>query len=209
MTKEQLIQAMALFGFQETLDYTIDQDYASIAMVAPEAQRPSEEQLQAALDTENARLAAEAAAEAEAQRKAAVQSRLLALPDLAELLSLYLEQNKEQVEEDDSFNPAGFSDVDRLESSFGWNFENLAKPTIDQLEALIATKTSRDQDKAWEQLREERNKKLSACDWTQLVNSPLDSTGKTNWASYRQTLRDLPENTQDPSNPSWPQEPGA
>lgn len=61
----------------------------------------------------------------------------------------------------------------------------------------------------WNALRAQRNSKLSACDWTQLSDSPLDATMKANWATYRQALRDLPENTVDPTSPSWPAEPQA
>ena len=30
---------------------------------------------------------------------------------------------------------------------------------------------------------------------------------KTPWATYRQALRDLPANTSDPANPTWPTKP--
>ena len=53
-------------------------------------------------------------------------------------------------------------------------------------------------------LRAERDAKLTASDWTQLSDAPVD---KAAWVTYRQALRDLPANTPDPSNPSWPQEP--
>jgi hypothetical protein len=59
----------------------------------------------------------------------------------------------------------------------------------------------------WSVLRAERNFKLTACDYTQLVDSPLDAPTKAEWATYRQDLRDLPENTVDPTNPTWPTEP--
>jgi len=41
-------------------------------------------------------------------------------------------------------------------------------------------------------LRIHRNKKLQFCDWTQGVDSPLTEAKKTEWATYRQALRDLP-----------------
>jgi hypothetical protein len=56
-------------------------------------------------------------------------------------------------------------------------------------------------------LRAERNTRLSACDWTQLPDSPLSVEDKALWATYRQNLRDLPENTLDPLNPEWPEQP--
>ena len=57
-------------------------------------------------------------------------------------------------------------------------------------------------------LRSSRNAKLRECDWTQLPDSPLSSEQKTEWINYRQELRDLPANTEDPKTPNWPTEPG-
>lgn len=51
------------------------------------------------------------------------------------------------------------------------------------------------------QLRKMRNDLLSACDWTQVPDAPVDRAA---WAAYRQALRDLPANTIDPRNPAWP-----
>ena len=56
-------------------------------------------------------------------------------------------------------------------------------------------------------IRSERNRLLTACDWTQLPNSPLSETKKQEWDTYRQALRDLPANTADPENPVWPEAP--
>ena len=44
-------------------------------------------------------------------------------------------------------------------------------------------------------LRLERNKRLTESDWTQANDSPLSSDKKTEWATYRQALRDLPAST--------------
>jgi len=54
---------------------------------------------------------------------------------------------------------------------------------------------------AWRELRLRRSKLLSACDWTQVPDAPVDQAA---WAAYRQQLRDLPANTVDPVNPDWP-----
>lgn len=59
----------------------------------------------------------------------------------------------------------------------------------------------------WATLRSQRNSLLSSSDWTQLADSPMSPTKKTAWATYRQSLRDLPANTTDPSNPTWPTAP--
>lgn len=57
----------------------------------------------------------------------------------------------------------------------------------------------------WAAVRAERNTKLSACDWTQLPDAPVDSA---TWAVYRQALRDITTQS-DPFNIVWPQEPSA
>ena len=60
---------------------------------------------------------------------------------------------------------------------------------------------------SWDRLRRERNALLVSSDWTQAADSPLTDEAKTEWATYRETLRNLPANTPDPSNPTWPDEP--
>jgi hypothetical protein len=56
----------------------------------------------------------------------------------------------------------------------------------------------------WERLRILRDRLLSESDWTQLPDAPVDSAA---WADYRQALRDLPENTDDPRQADWPEPP--
>lgn len=55
--------------------------------------------------------------------------------------------------------------------------------------------------------RQKRDNLLSQSDWTQFNDSPLTDTKKQEWATYRQALRDLPANTTDPRNPTWPTKP--
>jgi hypothetical protein len=54
-------------------------------------------------------------------------------------------------------------------------------------------------------IREDRDALLVSSDWTQVADAPGDTAA---WATYRQTLRDLPANTADPANPTWPTPPG-
>ncbi len=56
---------------------------------------------------------------------------------------------------------------------------------------------------AWEQMRGKRNQLLANSDWRGMS----DLTMSDAWKSYRQALRDLPANTADPANPTWPEEP--
>lgn len=56
-------------------------------------------------------------------------------------------------------------------------------------------------------LREERNRLLTLCDWTQLPDVKISEENLIEWKVYRQKLRDLPKTTLNPKNPEWPQPP--
>jgi len=68
--------------------------------------------------------------------------------------------------------------------------DNLAVPPADHTsteippEARIAG--------AWQRIREARAKLLVESDWTQTRDCPLDESKIREWATYRQTLRDMP-----------------
>lgn len=72
-------------------------------------------------------------------------------------------------------------------------------------EQEAAYKAQKDAEQA-KSLRQQRNTKLSDCDWTQLGDSPVD---KAAWATYRQELRDLTKQSGFPWNVTWPTAPGA
>ena len=56
--------------------------------------------------------------------------------------------------------------------------------------------------------RIQRNNLLSKSDWTQVPDSPLSESIKTQWQTYRQQLRDMPQaDGFDPLNPTWPTSP--
>ena len=57
-------------------------------------------------------------------------------------------------------------------------------------EAVIRT------DNVLEILRANRDSLLTESDWTQMPDSPLTDAKKTEWATYRQALRDLPTNNE-------------
>jgi|TARA_R110000824_G_scaffold219243_1_gene406086 N-acetyl-beta-hexosaminidase len=76
-------------------------------------------------------------------------------------------------------------------------------PAVDMTDA---DKTKRTND-AIAVLRETRNKLLVSCDWTQAADSPLTDEVIATWATYRQALRDLPANTSDPLDVTWPDAP--
>jgi hypothetical protein len=53
-------------------------------------------------------------------------------------------------------------------------------------------------------VRQQRDAKLAECDWTQLADAPVD---KAVWATYRQTLRDVPTQEGFPWTITWPDAP--
>jgi len=57
---------------------------------------------------------------------------------------------------------------------------------------------------AWDDLRARRGSLLAKSDWTQVPDAPVEQAA---WATYRQELRDLPANTDDPREVVWPQQP--
>jgi len=73
---------------------------------------------------------------------------------------------------------------------------------VDQTASEIATKRTED---AWRELKLIRAMELKDSDWRVGEDSPV--TNKEEWKTYRQALRDLPANTTDPTNVTWPTKP--
>ena len=92
---------------------------------------------------------------------------------------------------EDEFKKA-FSVVDKTESEWGLTWSDVKT----KCDAKIAAQPLAD-------LRGMRNDKLAETDW--MANS--DVTMSDEWKTYRQALRDLPANTSDPENPTWPTKP--
>ena len=80
--------------------------------------------------------------------------------------------------------------------------------SIVQVADLSAEEIQAAKDSAMSQLRATRNQLLKECDWTQIADCTIPK--KTEWATYRQTLRDFPSTVSDarstitwPHNPDW------
>jgi hypothetical protein len=65
-----------------------------------------------------------------------------------------------------------------------------------QVESLTAEEIQTAKDSAMANIRATRNQLLNACDWTQAVDCTIAK--KTEWATYRQALRDLPSGITEP-----------
>jgi hypothetical protein len=62
-------------------------------------------------------------------------------------------------------------------------------------------------EKDWEEVRTTRNVLLTSSDWTVSNDTPLSDEDKAKWVTYRKSLRDLPSNTADPLDVTWPESP--
>ena len=70
-------------------------------------------------------------------------------------------------------------------------------------EQEAAYKARKDADQA-KLVRDDRNKRLTETDWTQVADAPVD---KAAWATYRQALRDVPSQAGFPWDVQWPTQP--
>ncbi len=53
-------------------------------------------------------------------------------------------------------------------------------------------------------IRADRDKRLAETDWTQVADAPVDASA---WATYRQSLRDVPSQNGFPHEVTWPEKP--
>jgi len=77
------------------------------------------------------------------------------------------------------------------------NEVKLDQSLVDVAAAEVAT------EYAWSELRTKRTQLLIDTDYLALSDATLNADMRT----YRQELRDLPANTSDPANPTWPVKP--
>lgn len=72
------------------------------------------------------------------------------------------------------------------------------KPTFDKdLHPLVK----------WIGIRQARNADLAACDYAVMPDYPLSDAERAAVAAYRQALRDIPDQGNDPDAVEWPEKP--
>jgi|GEM_PF-1196292 len=62
-------------------------------------------------------------------------------------------------------------------------------------------------DRASANVRSQRDTLLDECDWTQVADAPLTTEEVAEWTTYRQALRDIPQQVGFPETVDWPVEP--
>jgi|TARA_R100001086_G_C11834021_1_gene257373 hypothetical protein len=77
-----------------------------------------------------------------------------------------------------------------------------AQPTIDSFD-IPAEETAWQ----WYEVRTQRDQLLTISDWTQGNDTPLDTSEVTAWSTYRETLRNIPQDQSDPYAIVWPTPP--
>lgn len=99
------------------------------------------------------------------------------------------------VDENDVILNVAVFDTDEMATSFGYvpatDDDNIPLPEI-----------------TWDEIREKRNTLLAESDWTILPDSPKTDEEKTEWMTYRQTLRDVTTDFATPDSVEWPLLPG-
>ena len=99
-----------------------------------------------------------------------------------------------------------YSNVVTIDDAAGAFDANGAQVALDQslVDAAAAELVT---ENAWSDLRTKRDQLLASTDWEIVKHKELGTNIPTALKTYRQELRDLPANTSDPANPSWPVKP--
>ena len=82
--------------------------------------------------------------------------------------------------------------------------QSAGKVIVGDSEGLPQSVTPATPALTWDAVRSKRNALLSASDWTQLADAPVN---KDAWASYREVLRDITETFATPDAVVWPPKP--
>jgi hypothetical protein len=70
--------------------------------------------------------------------------------------------------------------------------------------SLVKINPVKAQAKQGQEVRDKRDRLLAASDWTQVADAPVNNVA---WATYRQSLRDVPEQEGFPEDVVWPTKP--
>jgi len=90
----------------------------------------------------------------------------------------------------------GWPDVSKGEGNIGDSYDGVSfsKPPVPVAELAA-------------DIRAKRDALIAESDWTQLADSPFTAAQKAVWASYREALRNIPQQAGFPSTITWPTQP--
>lgn len=103
----------------------------------------------------------------------------------------------------------GTEDEPKIEQVFsavtlGWSKAN---EEIARREAYNGEVTVEDIPMTEDEARAQRDKLLADTDWTQVLDAPIDAETREAYRTYRQALRDIPEQDGFPETITWPELP--
>jgi len=106
-------------------------------------------------------------------------------------------------------NALGWIQADYSDDSTGSACLEPGDPLYERAQAgefgSIAPYVAPDPDEmAAQEARQTRDRLLASSDWTQVADAPVDAAA---WATYRQALRDVPQQEGFPENITWPEAP--
>jgi len=88
-----------------------------------------------------------------------------------------------------------------------WNVLKLgAQPTLASIDSQISDSEIESYWR-WKIIRAERDKLLRESDYLILADAPVDETQKQEWTTYRQVLRDIPQDYDSPDEVVYPDKP--
>jgi len=88
-----------------------------------------------------------------------------------------------------------------------WNVLKLgAQPTLASIDSQISDSEIESYWR-WKIIRAERDKLLRESDYLILADAPVDETQKQEWTTYRQSLRDIPQDYDSPDEVVYPDKP--
>jgi hypothetical protein len=99
----------------------------------------------------------------------------------------------------------GWSDAsNKIYSNLVIHDDQYDMPSQASLEAELA---SRQAAHPWRVVRGNRDDLLRKSDWTAVTDTVLSEADQTDWAEYRQELRDIPQTYDDADDVVWPDAP--
>jgi len=95
---------------------------------------------------------------------------------------------------------------DGLVIAFGPNNEHY-EPTVETSQTLSIEENQPTRSRSASEVRQNRNNRLAASDWTQMPD--YSASNKSDWATYRQALRDITTHSSFPDlqDSDWPEAP--
>lgn len=88
-----------------------------------------------------------------------------------------------------------------------WSIDNEEAVKKDAYNGEMTVVTVEDIPMTDEEARAQRDKLLADTDWTQVLDAPIDSATREAYRTYRQALRDIPEQEGFPDAITWPELP--